>query len=723
MPFAAVLVAVATCLFIVGFKTILLIAAGLTFGAGVLAINYRHKKRSLKPAVVLLLGAVYCLSVCGFYNAKVNRDVALAGTSCTITARVVEEPETVGEASWLTLETNGKNGFDGGILGNVKVRALLFSNNAAFEAEEGDILKTEVNFVKLAEHNRKYFYGDSIFVGCEVVSAEIIGHEETLYTRCIDIRRAVRRCIDSYTKGDTAAVLKGLLMGGTDSMSDKLYSDFKICGVSHITAVSGMHIGAFCMMTVTILSFFLNRRKASFVALFPMLLSVMLAGLTPSAVRAGIMCGLTLLSNCLLKKTDSLNSLGIAVCVMLVFNPFYVCDLSFQLSCSASAGVILVSSFGNELGERIIKIQKPIISSFLKGVILVFVQSVGAVVCTLPFQIIEFGFVSIIAPLASVLICAAAVYAMTVTVIAVLFHFLPLLSMLAEYVFVVSGLIADYIRVTVTLLADIPFAYIPFGQKSTVLWLALSVATVALWMFLDRPGGKRMIALMISALLLVSMWSYNLSVDGMTEVTVLDVGDGLCVVVSHDAKCFVVGCGDDYSDRYVLRNHLKERGITEVEMLLIPSDSTVCFEGYDGVIEEISPNTVVVPENFGNSSVFEGDVLLVGDGKTISTDVGSITARAVKTKYGCVFKVSAYGKSILIGAESYDAEGLGIQDADVVVSTRALPQNSNAKITVVSVKAKLGSALNEQKKTFTAGYTVSVKFKEGKGMSVYASKE
>jgi hypothetical protein len=141
------------------------------------------------------------------------------------------------------------------------------------------------------------------------------------------------------------------------------------------------------------------------------------------------------------------------------------------------------------------------------------------------------------------------------------------------------------------------------------------------------------------------------------------------------------------------------------------------------VIEEISPKTVVVPENFGNSSVFEGDVLLVGDGEMLSTNVGSISARAVKTKYGCVFKVSAYGKSILIGAERYDAEGLGVQDADVVVSTRALPQNSNAKITVVSVKAELGSALNEQKKTFTAGYTVSVKFKEGKGMSVYASKE
>ena len=377
LPFAAVLVAIATCLFVVGFKTILFIAACLTFAAGVLALNSKRKGKSLKPAAVILLGAVYCITVCNFYTAKVNRDDSLAGTSYTITARVVEEPEATGDARWIILETNGENGFDGGLLGNVKVDAVLFSNNAAFEAEEGDILKADVTFERLSQHNQKYSYGDSIFVGCRVESAEIIGHKETLYTRCIDIRHAVKNCINTYTKGDTAAILEGLLLGGTESMSDELYSDFKICGVSHITAVSGMHIGAFCMMTVTLLSLFLNRRKASVIALFPMILAIMLAGLTPSAVRAGIMCGLTLLSNCLLKKTDSLNSLGIAVCAMLVFNPFYVCDLSFQLSCSASAGVILVSGYGNRLAERIIKFERRFITVALRGIILVFIQSVG----------------------------------------------------------------------------------------------------------------------------------------------------------------------------------------------------------------------------------------------------------------------------------------------------------------------------------------------------------
>lgn len=723
LPLAAVLVAVATCLFIAGFEAVLLVGAVLTLLTGISVITARYKGKSLKPAAVLLVGAVYCLSVCGFYTAKLNLAQSLVGTTQSVTVRVIEEPEIHGDYGRFSLETDGNNGFDGGILGNVRFDAVLFPSDESFTAEEGDILTLKATFSKLDNRHRKDCYPRSIFVEADVENATIIGHTETLYTRCVDIRRAVRECINSYTKGDTAAILEGLLLGGTESMSPKLHSDFKICGVIHVTAVSGMHIGAFCTMTVTLLSTFLNRRKASIIALFPMIFAVMLAGLTPSAIRAGIMCGLTLLANCLLKKTDSLNSLGVAISVMLLFNPYYVSSLSFQLSCSASAGVILFSPYGNYLANKIIKFEKPYITKILQGIILVFVQSVGAVLCTLPFQILEFGFISVIAPIANIFITSAAVYAMTVTIIAVSLHFLPLIDILAEYVFLISSLLADYIKVVVSTLANIPFSYIPFGYKSAVLWMALSLATVSLWFLLDRPGGKRVVSIIISAMLLVSLWSYTLSMRNVTEVAVLDTGSGLCTVVSYENSCVVIGCGDDYSDRYVLRNHLKQRGIAKVEKLLILSDSDICFDGYDSILKEIEPKTVVVPENFGNSEVLEGNVTVVKDGEVFPLDVGPAVAKAIRTKYGCVYEISVANRKIIVGAESYDAEKLGIQNADIVVSTPALPQNPNAKIMVVSADVGFESVLRDPNITVTAGCTVSVKFKEGKGMTVYAIKE
>lgn len=720
LPCAAVLVVVAALFYIFGFSATLLVGTVLCVVAGICAFLGKRKGFGLRPAVVLLIGAAYCLFVCNVTAVKLFRDEALIGETHTVTLRVTEEPQKTDSFGEFEVETTGDNGFDQGFQGKVRFHITMFSSNEAFKASEGDILSATVTFQPLDARERSFDYPKSIFVSAEATDVKIIGHKETLYTRCIDVRRAVRNRINSYTDGDNAAILEGLLLGGTRSMSRELDHCFRVVGVKHITAVSGMHIGAFCMMTVTALSLFMHRRKASFIAIFPMLLAVMLAGLSPSAVRAGIMCSLTLLANCLLKKTDSLNSLALAVMCMLVANPFYVCSLSFQLSCSATAGVILVSSFANRLAERIVKIQMPYVGAILHGIVLVFVQSVGAVLCTLPFQIIAFGFVSVIAPISSVLVCSAAVYAMTVTIIAVLMSFIPLVDQLAMFVFWVPDLLASYIKVTVTALSKIPFAYIPFGSSYAMLWMALSLGFIATWVFLDKVGGKRTVALAVSALLLVSLWTEVLLSSGKTEVGVVDTGNGLCAVVSFNRKCIIIGCGDDYSDRYTVREYLNSRGVTTVEALLIPSDTDVCFEGYKGLIKEIDPKRTVVPKGVFEASEFGCEILEADDGQAFDVGIKNMIAKAVRTQYGCVFEIVHNGRRIVVGAESYDARTLGIAGADIFVSGRALPQNINAKMILVSGDAEFMATVGDRDITVTAGRDIWVKFIDGKGMTLYA---
>ena len=211
------------------------------------------------------------------------------------------------------------------------------------------------------------------------------------------LRRAIKRTVDRFAYGDDAALIKGLLLGDTSQMSDRLYSQFKICGVSHVTAVSGMHVGVFSMMAMSVLCLFISRRKASLWALIPLIVVCLLAGLTPSAVRAGIMCAIMLVGNFLFQKTDGLNSLGFAVAVMLVYNPFYILSLSFQLSCCATAGVIIVAPYAMTVVSKIPEMGGIwVFKRVLEAAVLNAIQSVGAVVCTLPIQIAEFGSVSLI---------------------------------------------------------------------------------------------------------------------------------------------------------------------------------------------------------------------------------------------------------------------------------------------------------------------------------------
>ena len=716
---AALFILAATLLFIGGAEAVLVLGTVLCFASGVIAILGKGKGLGLKPSTVLLAGAVFCLFLNGYYLVKMKPIQDLKGETLTFCCRVNEEPEYKASYVILNCTTDGNNSFDQGLTGPVNLVLYVNSSQEEYNAQEGDILKVTAVMSEIPESIKDYRYSESVFIETDIVSVEIIGHEETLYSRCIDIRRAVRGGINTYTKGDDTAVLEGLLLGGTTNMSDELYGQFKACGASHITAVSGMHIGAMCVMIKYLLMMFMKRRKAALVSLIPLWFVVALAGLTPSAVRAGIMCSIMLVSECVLKKTDGLNSLGVAISVMLLHNPFYICSLSFQLSCSATAGVILMAPYSGRIAHKLVKFEKRVVTTILREGIKIFIQSIGAVVCTLPFQIIELGYVSLVAPIASVLICSAAVYAMITTSLGVVLHFLPFVDVLATVMFLIPEILAKYIRVCVALLSKAPFSYVAMGSNAMVLWLGCSMVLVAIWYIVGRLGGKHTIAILVTALLLTTLWTNNLFVRKTVEIAVLQCGNGLLVAVTYEGECAIIGCGDNDSDRYAIRRYMAERGIKEISTLFIPSDSKACIGGYSGVYDELRPKMVVIPENFGDSTVFEGELVLAHDRQRFDIDDGNIVIETVLHENGCVYNITALDKRIIIGGAVYDAKALGIEAPDLVITSRALPKNTECDLTVVASDSDFSKYIEYGKAVTNHDGAVWIKYKQNKGLTVY----
>ncbi len=718
LSLAALFITASALFYLFGINAIFVLGLLLCVASGVCTVLARRKGIGFKPSLALLAGAVFCLLL-NFYNTfNIEHAESLIGRTETVSCLVVEEPEYRDGYVRLMVETDGTNEFDKGLQGPVTLILNIDSDKSAYEAEAGDILSAEITFKLQEDSVRKYLWPDRVYVSTAVKSIEITGHKDTLYTYCIDLRKSIRAGIDSHVKGDKAALLKGLLLGDISGMSDELYADFKACGVSHVTAVSGMHIGAFCTMVTTMLGLFMSRRKAAAFAFVPLVITVMLAGVTPSAVRAGVMCGLTLLADCLLKKTDSLNSLGVAVSVMLLFNPLYVVNLGFQLSCSASAGVMVSAPYGSTLANRLAKTRFNLFNKIISAAVRIFVVSIGATVFTLPLQIVTFGYISVVAPLASSLICSAAVYAMAVTVVALVMYYIPYVEYIAAVPFWIAELLASYICVVVTVLADIPFSYIPFGDNSAILWVGLSLSMAAVWVLLNRTGGKRLAALLVTVLLLVCLWADSFASSDVIEVAVLETGNGLCTVITYGEKCVVIGCGNDLTDRYTLRNHLVLRSVSEVEMLLIPSDAETCFGGYEDILQEIAPKTTVIPDNFGNSTVFSGGVEVATDGSEYQANDGNIKIKALKCDNGCVYEVTCCEKRFFVSSSRYKAEHVGNKSADFIITSRALPYDINTELLIVSSETEIDI---ENCKTVltTAGRTISVKLKPNKGVTVY----
>ena len=201
-----------------------------------------------------------------------------------------------------------------------------------------------------------------------------------------------------------AAFLSGLLFGGSSSLSSDLKDDFSRTGTSHILAASGFNVSLFSLVFLTwILQTPLGRKKGLVLTGLLLVIYTITAGATPAVVRAAIMGFLVLLEHWISRKAFMLNVILLAGALMLFVNPLLLLgDVGFQLSFAATVGLLVYT--------------KPIASrlSFIPnrmGLRDSFSASLAAIAVTLPLIIWHFGQVSLIAPVANLLILPLVPYA------------------------------------------------------------------------------------------------------------------------------------------------------------------------------------------------------------------------------------------------------------------------------------------------------------------------
>ncbi len=171
--------------------------------------------------------------------------------------------------------------------------------------------------------------------------------------RALDaVRNRVDALIERSREGPHRDVLRALILGNRDRISPDLREAFHRCGVGHLLAISGLHIGivagsAFFAL-VAILSRFevllwsaWVRKAAAIGAFIPALFYALLAGMSPSTQRALAMVAMFLLTFLLEREQDSINTLAVAALMILLANPPALYSISFQLSFAAVFFIIV----------------------------------------------------------------------------------------------------------------------------------------------------------------------------------------------------------------------------------------------------------------------------------------------------------------------------------------------------------------------------------------------
>ena len=175
-----------------------------------------------------------------------------------------------------------------------------------------------------------------------------------------NLRERLSRCVTLLSDSESGALVSALLLGERDLLPDKLRLDFKRIGISHILALSGLHLAIISLGVGKLLSFLKVKKKARLVIIILFILIYMaLTGFSVSVCRAGIMIIISNLLFLLGRTKDSLTSLTLAVVIICIFTPYAIFDISLWLSALATFGIIAFGEYF-ENRERPTEISKKI---------------------------------------------------------------------------------------------------------------------------------------------------------------------------------------------------------------------------------------------------------------------------------------------------------------------------------------------------------------------------
>ena len=280
-----------------------------------------------------------------------------------------------------------------------------------------------------------------------------------LFQKIFNFKNKLRNVIEQTLLPPQSAILKAIFLGDKFGLSNELKEKLNISGTRHITAVSGMHM---IIMTQILLFLALGiglwRKHAFYFVIALLALYILMIGAPASAVRAGIMAGLLLLAQKLGRLRGADRAVIFAAVIMLLINPLLIkSDVGFQLSFMACLSIIYLKPI---LDDKMIKLPNPF---KIKDIL---TMTLSAQLGVLPLLVFHFGQLSLISPLANILIVPLLPVIM-ISGIFLCFSGLIWLS-LAKIFALLNWLLLTYVVLIVDYLSSIPLAFYKFKSFSLI---------------------------------------------------------------------------------------------------------------------------------------------------------------------------------------------------------------------------------------------------------------
>lgn len=397
-----------------------------------------------------------------------------------------------------------------------------------------------------------------------------------------------------------AGFLAAVLLGDKSGMPPDDAQALKKSGLSHIAAVSGMHIG----FLVGFFYMIFGRRAGSILSIVAILLFIPMAGASPSVIRAGLMYILASVSFCIGRETNGLSSLSYALVLILITNPYALFSISLQLSFASTLGLILCGSrWQKSMMQPFLELPKPL-RKVARVIISSAACSFASLLFTIPITVFVFGYVSALSPIANLLAVSMVGFIFILGFLTAIFS--CIFPPIGTFFGVLVTPCIDYILWVTHKISAFPYGLV-YADNSYSIFGIIAVYIFFASILLPRPVKFRYTVPLLCGILIVTIYLGAADDRDLLSIRVLPSGSGQTIAVSEPNNVLtLIDCSasgyrnaaDNVSDM------MSWYGYDEIETIVLTAVDLTHARSVPDVLRSTRVGRIIIPTNVRESDIY-----------------------------------------------------------------------------------------------------------------------
>ncbi len=438
----------------------------------------------------------------------------------------------------------------------------------------------------------------------------------------LGLRKAALGLIDNNFSEVTAPIAKALLLGYKNELEVETKTAFARAGLSHIMAVSGLHVGLIVAPFWFIIPYFWTRKYGEQIGMVVLITILFVyagvTGFSPSVMRASLMAAALAYARLFSKAAESINLMGLAALIILMINPEQLFDISFQLSFAAVLVILLLMPIMQRTLPYALRVR------WYGAPIMVMIISLVVQFGLYPFQVFYFGEVSIISPIANALfvpflgiVVPLALVAMFVAIVS------PAAAIIINYP---AQIFLEWLNTFVNYTGTLEWAWVRASMPSNLFflfWFSM-VFTISAW---NKPTirWRWVVVTLFSVALLQVEGIYKMIKPQNLEITVFDVGQGDANLIrTPNNRYILIDTGiwtiSSNSGEQILLPYFKNIAVTRLDAVILTHPHADHIGGIVTLLENMEIG-VIYDSGYDYDSQLYKDYLKLAEEKDIPVKI------------------------------------------------------------------------------------------------------